>query len=150
MNSLQNLKHFNIIPAQNVTTSATIASNTVDTKGYDDLQIVFTRVTSAAADAMTSFAIQSADEDAASAFAAVTGYVSGTDYTLASIVGGANTAAAKPSVFNIDLRGKKRYFRIQLQTATAGYIAATASLGRAEQSPITASTQGCAVVVNPS
>lgn len=145
MNHLQNLKHFNIIPIQSIDSNVTFASNTIDTKGYDDLQIVFTRVTASAAQTLAALAVQESDITDATGFASVTGYTA-----VASIVGGTNTTSALPTVFNIDLRGKKRYFRVNgTQSATAGSLAVTATLGRAEQSPITASGQGCAVVVNP-
>jgi hypothetical protein len=85
-------------------------------------------------------------------FAAVTGYVAGTDWTLASLTGGTNAATEKAAgVFNIDLRGKKRYFRVLVTNGGAtGIVGITGTLARGEQAPITATNQNAGVVVNPS
>jgi len=54
-------------------------------------------------------------------------------------------------VFNIDLRGKKRYFRVLVTNGAAtGIVGITGTLARAEQAPITATNQNAGVVVNPS
>ena len=85
-------------------------------------------------------------------FATVSGYVVATDYTLASLTGGTNAATEKAAgVFNIDLRGKKRYFRVLVTNgAVTGVIGITGTLARAEQAPITATGVNAGVVVNPS
>jgi hypothetical protein len=66
--------------------------------------------------------------------------------------GGTNAATEKAAaVFNIDLRGKKRYFRVLVtQGAATGVVGVTGTLARAEQAPITATNQNASVVVNPS
>ena len=153
MFQLQNLKHACMLSTQAVGTTATSAVTTfsLDTKGYDELQIVVIPQTHATS-TITGFAIEHSDTDAASAFGAVTGYVAGTDYTVASIVGGtAATAATSPAVFNINLAGKKRYFRVSGIIGTTAITATvTSALGRAITSPITTAGQGATVVVNPS
>ena len=145
--NLQGLKHVVAIATQSLATTATATGNSIDTKGYDELQIVLVRATHAS-DAITTFTIEQSDDD--STYATVTGYVQGTDYTVASIIGGTSQAAAQPAVFNIDLRGKKRYFRCKVTPATStSLVGATAILARAAQAPITAANANVTQLVNP-
>jgi NAD(P)-dependent dehydrogenase (short-subunit alcohol dehydrogenase family) len=139
MLQLQNLKHACMLSTQAVGTTATAAVTTfsLDTKGYDELQIVVIPQTHATS-TITGFAIEHSDTDAASAFGAVTGYVAGTDYTVASIVGGtAATAATSPAVFNINLIGSFNMIRLAAQamstntpedTGERGVLISTASV----------------------
>jgi len=70
---------------------------------------------------------------------------------VASIIGGTSQAAAQPAVFNIDLRGKKRYFRCKVTPAgTTSLVGATAILARAAAAPITAANANVTQLVNPS
>jgi len=93
--------------------------------------------------------IQQSDTTDASNFATTTGLVAGTDYTVADAIGGTSTAVTNVSfVANIDLRGKKRYFRVIVTPATAaGYVAAHAILGKGEVSAPD-SAAGVAELVN--
>lgn len=126
-------------------------SANIDCKGYEELQLVVTKTTHSN-DYITVFTIQQSDDTVVTNFATVTGYVAGTDYTVASLTGGTNSAAEKAAgVFNIDLRGKKRYFRVLVTNGgVAGIVGITGTLARAEQAPITATNQNAGVVVNPS
>ena len=146
--TLQGIKHVVAIATQSLATSATATGASIDTKGFDELQIVLVRATHAS-DAISTFTIEHSDDD--STYATVTGYVQGTDYTVASIIGGASQAAAQPAVFNIDLRGKKRYFRCKVTPATStSLVGATAILARAAEAPITAAKANVTQLVNPS
>ena len=148
--NLQGNKFFQIISPQSVASSATVTSNQFDTVGFDELQIMITRETHATG-VLSALTLQQSDTTDATNFANVTGYVAGTDFTLASIAPGTNTATATPAVFNFDLRGKKRYFRINATpSVAAGYMSATAQLSRASVTPITAANAGVTVLVNPS
>jgi len=153
--NLQGLKSVCLIGPISVTAGATVTSTVIDNKGYDELQLVVTRTTHAT-DYITTFSIQQSDDTNASNFAAITGYVQGTntssDFVIASLTGGTNAATEKAAgVFNLDLRGKKRYFRVVLTNGGSTAICGvTGTLARGEQAPITATNQNAGVVVNPS
>ena len=149
--NLQGLKSVVALGPVSMTAAAVLTSASIDAKAYEELQFVVTKTTHAT-DYITSFVIQQSDTDVASNYAAVTGYVAGTDWTLASLTGGTNAATEKAAgVFNIDLRGKKRYFRVVVTNGGAtGVVGITGTLARGEQAPITATLQNAGVVVNPS
>jgi len=149
--NLQGLKSVCPLGPISFSAAGTAISASVDAKGYEELQLVVTKTTHAS-DYITVFNIQQSDDTVLSNFAAVTGYVAGTDWTLASLTGGTNAASEKSAgVFNIDLRGKKRYFRVLVTNgAVTGIVGITGTLARGEQSPITATNQNAGVVVNPS
>ena len=149
--NLQGLKSVVALGPISFTAAGTAISASVDAKGYEELQLVVTKTTHAS-DYITVFNIQQSDDTVLTNFAAVTGYVAGTDWTLASLTSGTNAATEKAAgVFNIDLRGKKRYFRVLVTNGAAtGIVGITGTLARAEQAPITATNQNAGVVVNPS
>jgi len=149
--NLQGLKSVVALGPVSISAAGVATSSSIDVKGYEELQLVVTRTTHTS-DFITSLTIQNSDTDVASNFATFTGYVAGTDYTVASLSGGTSAATEKAAaVFNIDLRGKKRYFRVLVtQGAVAGVVGVTGTLARPEQAPITATLQNASVVVNPS
>jgi len=149
--NLQGLKSVCPLGPISFSAAGTAISASVDAKGYEELQLVVTKTTHSN-DFITVFNIQQSDSTDATNFAAVTGYVAGTDWTLASLTGGTNAATEKAAgVFNIDLRGKKRYFRVLMTNGAAtGIVGITGTLARGEQAPITATLQNAGVVVNPS
>ena len=149
--NLQNIKSSIMIAPSTFSALGTAVSNSVDTKGFEELQLVLTKTTHSN-DYITVFTIQQSDDTVLTNFATVSGYVVGTDYTLSSLSSGTNTATEKAAgVFNIDLRGKKRYFRVLITNGgVASGICLTATLARAEQAPITAAGVNAGVFVNPS
>ena len=149
--NLQGIKSSVLIAPSTFSAAGTAISNTVDCKGFEELQLVLTKTTHSN-DYITVFNIQQSDSTNTSDFAAVTGYVAGTDWTLASLTGGTNAATEKAAgVFNIDLRGKKRYFRVLMTNGAAtGIVGITGTLARGSEAPITATNQNAGVVVNPS
>ena len=148
--NLQGLKSVCPLGPISFSNAGTAISASVDAKGYEELQLVVTKTTHAS-DYITVFNIQQSDDTVLTNFAAVTGYVAGTDWTLASLTGGTNAASEKAAgVFNIDVRGKKRYFRVLVTNGAAtGIVGITGTLARGEQAPITATNQNAGVVVNP-
>ena len=149
--NLQGLKSVVALGPISMTAAAPLTSASIDCKGYEELQLVVTKTTHAT-DYITVFTIQQSDDTVLTNFAAVTGYVAGTDWTLASLTGGTNAATEKAAgVFNIDLRGKKRYFRVLVTNgAVTGVVGITGTLARGSEAPITATNQNAGVVVNPS
>ena len=149
--NLQGLKSVVALGPVSMTAAAPLTSASIDCKGYEELQLVVTKTTHAT-DYITVLTIQQSDDTVLTNFATVSGYVVATDYTLASLTGGTNAATEKAAgVFNIDLRGKKRYFRVLVTNgAVTGIIGITGTLARGEQAPITATNQNAGVVVNPS
>jgi len=149
--NLQGLKSVCPLGPISFSAAGTAISASVDAKGYEELQLVVTKTTHAN-DYITVLTIQQSDDTVLTNFAAVTGYVAGTDWTLSSLTGGTNAATEKAAgVFNIDLRGKKRYFRVLVTNGAAtGIVGITGTLARGEQAPITATLQNAGVVVNPS
>jgi len=149
--NLQGLKSVVALGPISFSAAGTAISTSIDTKAYEELQLVVTKTTHAT-DYITVLTIQQSDDTVLTNFAAVTGYVAGTDWTLASLTGGTNAATEKAAgVFNIDLRGKKRYFRVLMTNGAAtAIVGITGTLARGSEAPITATNQNAGVVVNPS
>ena len=149
--NLQALKSVVALGPISFSAAGTAISASIDTKAYEELQLVVTKTTHAT-DYITVLTIQQSDDTVLTNFAAVTGYVAGTDWTLASLTGGTNAATEKAAgVFNIDLRGKKRYFRVLVTNgAQTAIVGITGTLARGSEAPITATNQNAGVVVNPS
>lgn len=150
MQVFHGLKHANLIAIQSVATNATVTSNQIDTLGYNELQICVMRE-SHATGAFSALTIQQSDTTDATNFATTSGLVAGTDYTVADAIGGTSAAVTNVSfVANIDLRGKKRYFRVLATPSVAtGYVAGHAILGKGEVSAADSAAGAAEFVVAP-
>jgi len=140
----QNSKYVTIVPPAAIVDNASYTTAEIDTLGWDYAKIV---VHLGATDiAMTALAVTESDVTA-SGHANVTGLIVGTS------VDSDGTTSVLPSatdddkffVFDIDLRGRKRFLDL---TATAGngtagtYLTAWCELSRGNETPTTAAQRG--------
>jgi hypothetical protein len=148
MQHFQGIKHINAIPMQSVASNATVTSNVIDTLGFSELEICVFRETHTSA-TFSTLTIQQSDDTVATNFGTVTGLVAGTDYTVADAIPGTSSAVTNISfVANVDLRGKKRFFRLLVTPSVAtGYVAAHALLAKGAVSAAD-SAAGVAELVN--
>ena len=152
MFSLQGVKHQSLVSPRTCATNATITSINIDTSGFSELQICVMRESNAATNAgFSALTIQQSDDTVATNFATVSGLVAGTDYTVTAAIGGANSSVTNVAfVANVDLRGKKRYFRVLLTPATASAsVAAHVILARGAQSALDSAAGAAQFVQQP-
>jgi hypothetical protein len=148
MITAQNDKFLSITPPGAIVDNASYTTASIDTAGFDYLRVfVYLGATDIA---MAALKLQESDTDGS--YADVTGLVYGTS------VGIGGTTSALPSatddnkafVFEVDLRGRKRYFDL---VATAGdgsagtYLTAFALLSRAKDYPVSATERGFANIL---
>lgn len=145
MNHAQQDKFFSITPPAAIVDNASYTTATIDTAGYAYARVF--AYLGATDIAMGALKIQESDDSGMSGAADVTGLIYGTS------AGVAGTTSALPSatddnkcfVFEIDLRGRKRYLDL---VATAGdgsagtYLTAFALLSRAADVPVSAADRG--------
>lgn len=145
----QRQKFVSLVPPAVIVDNASLTVAELDTVGFDYCQIVF--YLGATDIAMTALVVTESDT-AGSGHANVTGLIFGTSNNL---TGSASTFPAatddnKFFIFDIDLRGRKRYLDV---TATVGngtsgqYTAAFAILSRTEDGGTDAAAQGAAQVL---
>jgi len=148
MNQSQFNKFVSITPPAAIVDNASYTTASIDTAGFEYLEVfVFLGATDIA---MTALKLQESDTDGS--YADVTGLIYGTS------AGIAGTTAALPIAtddnkcfkFEVDLRGRKRYFDL---VATAGdgtagtFLTAFALLSRASDHPVSASERGFGNIV---
>lgn len=145
MNEAQHDKFVSITPPAAIVDNASYTTATLDTKGYAYARVfVYLGATDIA---MTALKIQESDDSGMSGAADVTGLIYGTsaDVTGATSALPSATDDNKCFVFEIDLRGRKRYLDL---VATAGdgsagtFAAAFALLSRAGDCPVTPTERG--------
>jgi hypothetical protein len=143
MTPAQNSKYVLVTPPAAILDNASATTNSIDTKGWDYLQVVCS--IGATDIAMSALKLQTSDTD--SSYADLTGAVFGTSTNIDGATSAVPSATDDNKVFviEVDLRGKKRYFDL---VATAGngtagtYFTALAILSKGEISPITAAGRG--------
>jgi hypothetical protein len=124
----RNITHSQLIAARAVTNNATATAN-LDTVGADYATIIVNISSEANTNAVgPTISLLESDDTTASNFATVTAIITG------------DAVAAKPIVYGVDLRGRKRYLRLSISSATATNDNFTASaeaiLSRLSQGPV--------------
>lgn len=130
------------------TAVATNADSTarVDTLGFDYLTLGLIIDSAAAVSSNPStMDIQESDDTVVTNFATITGGTGDTDFTIPNAV----TENQQLFFFGVDLRGRKRYIRINGRAAGAAQLwSGVASLYRGDETPISAAEMGNALRVN--
>lgn len=135
------------------TTNAGTAAGYVDTAGFDYLTIsVLLPTADVVSNAPSVLRILESDlttsPTAPTNYATISGFVSGTDYTIPTTFLTAATQITMPwSVFNVDLRARKRFIRLEVSPRTTQIVTAEAELSRAEVTP-TPTSSVASVVIN--
>ncbi len=145
MNPAFDCKYVSVTPPAAIIDNAAAATATIDTLGYDFLEVL---VYFGAMDiAVGTMKIQESDDSGMSGAADVVGTRFGTD---ANDTGSTSTLPAatddnKIFAFNLDLRGRKRYLDLSLTLgdgAAGTFVAALARLSRCKDAPRTAAEAG--------
>lgn len=124
------------------TTNGATAQGYVDTLGYDFLTL---DVVATTADVVSNSpsVLKLQEGDTTSSFSDIVGARGGTDFTIPNAL----TSATNNYKFNLDLRARKRYVQVVVSPRTTQSITVVANLGRAEQSPITATKANALTLV---
>lgn len=124
--------------------NASFTTNSIDTAGFDYLTVL---VTVGALDiAMTALKLGQSDTDGS--YVDVTGAIFGTSTNIDGSTSALPSATDdnKLFAFEVDLRGKKRYFDLTATMgdgSTGGFISAVAILSKGETLANTAAARGC-------
>lgn len=130
----RNIVHSQLIAARTLTNNATATAN-LDTNGHAYATILVNINSEANTNAVgPTIQLLESDDTVATNFATITANITG------------DAVAAKPIVYGVDLRGRKRYLRLSVSTATATndhhVMSADAILSRTSRGP--AGTTGIA------
>jgi hypothetical protein len=122
MQRLDNTKVITRLLGTGVTAGATVTA-TFDTLGYEEAQIMLIMGTSnTVSNNPTTLKLE--EGDTTSSYAAITGATGDTDFTIAN----ADTSNPNVTVFNLDLRGRKRHLLLTVSPLTTQQTIATAIL----------------------
>jgi len=103
----RSIVHSQLVASRAVTNNATVTAN-LDTNGADYATIIVNISSELNANAVgPTIQLLESDDTTASNFATVTANITG------------DAVAAKPIVYGVDLRGRKRYLRLSISSATA-------------------------------
>lgn len=117
-------------------------THTLDTKGfsYASIDIAFEPVVAAGTNNPIAHVLTLQESDqSGSGFAAVSGFVAGTDYTLPTPGNTSDTTVVR---LNVNLEAKKRYVRVNVTPRADSAVATAVRLGVAEAVPVAASAAG--------
>ena len=140
-----------VILVNNVsTTAAATAAGYVDTLGYDfvtiDVILPTADVVSNKPTVLRILETDATQPTASTNYATISGFVSGTDYTIPNAITSATSISLPFAVFNVDTRARKRYIRCEVSPATTQVVTIEATLTRAEQTPVNTSSIATVVV----
>lgn len=148
MNHLQSTKTVASLGTADTATNATF-SHVIDTLGYDYASVeVVLEANAASTDAMArTLRLQQSDTNVDSTFVSITEFVGGGTggFTIPTT---SLSSASNIARFNLDMRGRRRYLRVQATPQAASVVCAVARLGKAEVSPANAEEKGVGVVVS--
>ena len=144
MNRIENTKTVASL-SDDIATSAT-HSMEIDTLGFRvaSIDVAFEKVAAAGTNSAVALVCKLQHGDTTSSYSDLTGFVGGTSFTIPTP---ANTSADTVVRFDVDLRGKKRYLRVQATGNATGSVYSVARLGKPEDGPDTASEKGASVAV---
>lgn len=122
------------------TTNAATAAGFVDCAGYDHLTISVTLPTAdVVSNAPSVLRIMESDlttsPTAPTNYATISGYVAGTDYTIPNAITSATSITAPFALFDVPLKARKRFIRLEVSPRTTQIVTAEAILTEAEQTP---------------
>lgn len=144
----QERKLVNVIVPADVASNAT-ATGTVDTKGYDYCQLIWHIATgSSTGDPPQTCKVEESDD--LTTYTAMVPFTGGTatSTSVGFVIPNSHATVEQLYAMNIDLRGRKRYFKCSICPNTNQINAVIAVLDRARTMPDTTTEAGCALVVN--
>jgi len=132
----QNQKYVMMVVNTSVTAAATV-TGTVDTLGYNHLQVFVTGDT--ASSAMTTLKLSNGtDTNASTDIAAFTAGDTTDGFTMAA----ADTDNGVSTLMDVSLTPRERWIKVTITPAATQLVSATAVLSRAEDSPVSATEVG--------
>lgn len=147
---LPNLKTFLCIADVSTTNGAT-ASGLIDTLGYKSLHLGVAQATSNSTSNKLTVCKVTESDTSNGTFSAIPSLTGGTaTSTSVGFVIPAAITSGGPQLYllNADLRGRKRWLKLELSPVTTQILGAWGMLGRGEQNPAPAVATGQALVVN--
>ena len=136
----------NFFPPQAVGTTA--VAGLVDTKGWDYLTVITNLAAVTTATTITAMAFtEGATTAAADAITALTGGTATGNFTIPVGKGTATTNTGTVTVFQIDLKKRKRYLKLSATLSHATVFTAEAILSRGEERANTAAKAGADAIV---
>jgi hypothetical protein len=122
-------------------------AHTIDVKGFSQasIDVAFEPVAAAGTNSAVANVLTLQHGDTTSSFAAVTGFVAGTDYTLPTPSNTNDTTVVR---FDIDLAGKKRYLKVNVTPKADSAVTTAVRLAVSENGIDSASETGASVIVD--
>jgi hypothetical protein len=140
-----NRKKSLVLATSSLTNGAT-GTGSVDTIGYDRLELTVLQTTSNnTTNNLSVCKLSESDTTDATNYSDITKFVG--DGTGGFTVPVADTSNSQLYVFNLDLRARKRYIKLTVSPVTTQSITAIASLSKAEQMPVTAADANVGLLV---
>lgn len=142
----QNAKWVVALKQQSATNGATLTSDVIDTQFFDAAEIIVHATTSNdATNNPATLRLLESDDTVATNFAAVTGFVGDTSFTIPASPTATTTAPF--ALFQVDTKTRKRYLKVDVSPITTQTFSVVARLTRAEQLQNGTTQQNVAVIV---